>query len=637
MELHTNSVDVPNGAALTAATITVTDSTGAVAAIFDTTGAAKANPFTSDARTGMYSFKAANGTYTVSISKTGIEATSYTVTLFDPADNDGTNGNLSDALQLADYAALRAYAGNRKSVYITGYLASAAPSGIAGMFVRDDADTTSADNGGTVIVASNGIRWKRQYDGPVNLAWFGAVAGSGEDIKPALEAAIATGQPVLVEDGEYFLENPIVPVEGMALMGMAEIPFMKNRGAKIHAPNGFIKHTGARIRAQLYGLHIYGESTLGVNGIDGKMGGSVEGCYIELFENLIVNQQSYLTYYHRNRFASAERGLWLNETNTVHVTDNWFQSSVLVQIDNQTLTPGGALIGGSSLVITGNNFNLDGNTEALALLTQAVKFRDNYVEVYETAMPAGRALIDYRADRFAYAFLEVVGNHMVGQNRVDRALHIWATHSAGTEQHGLVEGNWMRGFRERPILVGNKAGGYDRVSGIQFKSNSSTQPKAVEFVSSAVPHAQAIRATYTEGTLNIAGTGFVKPVLTDALPSMGANLTALGGTVWTVGAPGLYFIEVSASGKSTAEDMLTQEAALQIDGVTVDQRFFPIIRNDAETSGGSTANRYSNVTLSGVYELATGQVVAMAFRNGELLHRASISAFRISDSCYQKV
>ena len=189
MELHTNSVDVPNGAALTAATITVTDSTGAVATIYDTTGAAKANPFTSDARTGMYSFKAANGTYTVSIAKTGIEATSYVVTLFDPADNDGTNGNLSDALQLADYAALRAYAGNRKSVYITGYLASAAPSGIAGMFVRDDSDTTSADNGGTIIVATNGKRWKRQVGGEVFVTWFGAKGDAVTDDTAAIQAA----------------------------------------------------------------------------------------------------------------------------------------------------------------------------------------------------------------------------------------------------------------------------------------------------------------------------------------------------------------------------------------------------------------------------------------------------------------
>jgi hypothetical protein len=87
------------------------------------------------------------------------------------------------ALQLADYPALRAYAGARKSVYVVA-------SGIAGMFVRDDADTTTADNGGTVIVASNGKRWKRRFDGAINSAWFGVVCDGVTDSTSALNSAI---------------------------------------------------------------------------------------------------------------------------------------------------------------------------------------------------------------------------------------------------------------------------------------------------------------------------------------------------------------------------------------------------------------------------------------------------------------
>jgi hypothetical protein len=95
------------------------------------------------------------------------------------------------ALSLADYVALRAYAGSQSRVYVTGYLVSAAPSGIAGMFVRDDSDTTSADNGGTVIVAGNGKRWKRAYVGPANAMWFGSSATS-------LQQAFAATQSVTV-------------------------------------------------------------------------------------------------------------------------------------------------------------------------------------------------------------------------------------------------------------------------------------------------------------------------------------------------------------------------------------------------------------------------------------------------------
>jgi len=86
-----------------------------------------------------------------------------------------------NALQLADYGALRAYVGPRKSVYVTGYLTSASPSGIAGMFVPDPSDSTSTDNGGTTIVSSNGMRWKRQYDGFVQAEWFGVVPGGVVD------------------------------------------------------------------------------------------------------------------------------------------------------------------------------------------------------------------------------------------------------------------------------------------------------------------------------------------------------------------------------------------------------------------------------------------------------------------------
>jgi len=94
-----------------------------------------------------------------------------------------------NALQLADYGALRAYVGPRKSVYITGYLAGSSPSGISGWFVPDPNDTASIDNGGTVIVASNGMRWKRQFTGPIEVDWFGAFGAA--DSKPAVTSAIA--------------------------------------------------------------------------------------------------------------------------------------------------------------------------------------------------------------------------------------------------------------------------------------------------------------------------------------------------------------------------------------------------------------------------------------------------------------
>lgn len=86
-------------------------------------------------------------------------------------------------VQVASYTALRAYAGVALSVQVTSI-------GFAGTFTRDDADTTSADNGGTVIVASNGKRWKRVFGGAVSAEWFGAKGDGTTDDTAAIAAAM---------------------------------------------------------------------------------------------------------------------------------------------------------------------------------------------------------------------------------------------------------------------------------------------------------------------------------------------------------------------------------------------------------------------------------------------------------------
>jgi hypothetical protein len=99
---------------------------------------------------------------------------------------------------LADYAAVRAYAGTARSIYVTGYQVLAAPGKNAGWFTRDDSDTTTADNGGTVLVGVGGARWKRAFDGSVQIMWVippeehdGIYAHtSNYDCQPAIQAAM---------------------------------------------------------------------------------------------------------------------------------------------------------------------------------------------------------------------------------------------------------------------------------------------------------------------------------------------------------------------------------------------------------------------------------------------------------------
>lgn len=58
-----------------------------------------------------------------------------------------------------------------------------------GVFYYDASDTTTADNGGTVIVDASGKRWKRQFTNQVYATWFGVRADDSTDNTTALQAA----------------------------------------------------------------------------------------------------------------------------------------------------------------------------------------------------------------------------------------------------------------------------------------------------------------------------------------------------------------------------------------------------------------------------------------------------------------
>lgn len=77
------------------------------------------------------------------------------------------------------------------SVTVLGYYA--AGDGGGGVFRWDSTDTSSVDNGGTIITPTSGLstsgRWKRVYEGDVNARWFG-VHPSQTDNTAALQAAV---------------------------------------------------------------------------------------------------------------------------------------------------------------------------------------------------------------------------------------------------------------------------------------------------------------------------------------------------------------------------------------------------------------------------------------------------------------
>jgi hypothetical protein len=155
----------------------------------------------------------ATGAYDIAL-KRADGSTVWTRRADPTGDGAGMVADAISALNLANYTALRAYAGNQKSAYITGYLVALKPAGIAGMFICDDSDITSADNGGTIIVAANGKRWKRVYSGTVTPDWFGALGGTtGTADTAAVQAAIDTSLPVTFTQ-DYPVDN--VTIGGVA-------------------------------------------------------------------------------------------------------------------------------------------------------------------------------------------------------------------------------------------------------------------------------------------------------------------------------------------------------------------------------------------------------------------------------------
>lgn len=86
-------------------------------------------------------------------------------------------------------AALRVAATRGTHAIVGGYYVSG--DGGGGIYYLDPSDTTSADNGGTIIVDSSGNRWKLTFSGTIRARQFGAKADNTTDNATVFAAAAA--------------------------------------------------------------------------------------------------------------------------------------------------------------------------------------------------------------------------------------------------------------------------------------------------------------------------------------------------------------------------------------------------------------------------------------------------------------
>ena len=117
---------------------------------------------------------------------------------------------------VATIAALQANTETFPTVIVVKNHSTAGDQG-GGTFWRDDADTTSADNSGTIVVDANSKRWKRiNSENNVNAKWFGATGDGTTDDTSAIQAAIdyaatTNGGTVFLPEGSYLITGLSIP------------------------------------------------------------------------------------------------------------------------------------------------------------------------------------------------------------------------------------------------------------------------------------------------------------------------------------------------------------------------------------------------------------------------------------------
>lgn len=200
---------------------------------------ANANPVILNARGEAVIFW--DGSYKVTI-KDSDDNTIYTVdditTVVDLGDIVYDGDTISDILAITPHGVdnivdLKAIDKTKYTVCeVLGYYAQ--NDGGGGLYWYDSGDTTSTDNGGTIIVATDGARWKLQTFGqPVSVLQFGAkpdgVTDASSKISDALVSLGATGG-VVTAKGAFYIGTDLTIPDGCTLKGFSN-PVARDDGA----------------------------------------------------------------------------------------------------------------------------------------------------------------------------------------------------------------------------------------------------------------------------------------------------------------------------------------------------------------------------------------------------------------------
>lgn len=218
----------------------------------------------------------------------------------------------------ASYADIRNYAGTASVIYCSGI--SNVFDGGFGYFDLDPSDTSTADNGGTVLVDANGRRWKRRIsDGVIHAEWFGLKQDwngtTGTDNAPSINKAIAA-MPVsrgcvVMPVGEYMISSRIslnrsnatfrgagIRVTNIICNGLSQSAGIEvNNGSWDYSTNTYTYGGTSIGHTVIKDISFDGTKTTGSTGV--VFSRATLGCKIEnsTFENFSVGGRFYGSWY----------------------------------------------------------------------------------------------------------------------------------------------------------------------------------------------------------------------------------------------------------------------------------------------------------------------------------------------------
>jgi hypothetical protein len=349
METYYNIVQDTSGNIINGATITVYDSTGAVATIYNNDGSSLTNPFLSglNRSEGEIEFAAESGTFDIRVVNGAETDWLRDITLFDPAD-PGTEvrARFDTVADMVASTSLR-----------------------VGMIVETDGYTTSGDDGGNtyeIVAAATGTDDGGSYidldthqahglfPNGKNAYQFGAVGDGSTDDTTAIQSAldyVASGQKrvelqsgsfavstmITVDENETLSVGPGVTIQRLSSLSSSTDPviWLKSSGSSLigtnrlstvittqnASPKGVVRigfedttETGRIIRScMLTDVRINGSTG------DGKTSGSRDVCVY------IPCGVTEVSYYHviSNIFCSdSNHGIWLEGESNGHKIEN---------------------------------------------------------------------------------------------------------------------------------------------------------------------------------------------------------------------------------------------------------------------------------------------------------------------------